>query len=168
MFYWYPLFEHNGLPWFPWVSGFPGGSVAKESAWNEGDLGSVPGLGRSPGEGKGYPLQYSGLENSMGSQRVGHDWATFTFSFSQGINVPSPCLFIFLFISSMGSWTPVAFMSCYMSLSLFILMLKLSHLWSLGATTSWFLYLFDMPCILSTFPCFMANQDNLQSSLFLS
>ena len=41
-----------------------------------------PGLGRSPGEGKGYPLQYSGLENSMGSQRVGHDWATFTFTWS--------------------------------------------------------------------------------------
>ena len=40
-------------------------SVDKESAYNAGDLGSIPGLGRSPGEGKGYPLQYSGLENSM-------------------------------------------------------------------------------------------------------
>ena len=45
--------------------GFPHSSVGKESACNAGDLGSVPGLGRSPGEGKGYPLQYSGLENSM-------------------------------------------------------------------------------------------------------
>ena len=45
--------------------GFPGGSDGKESACNAGDLGSIPGLGRSPGEGKGYPLQYSGLENSM-------------------------------------------------------------------------------------------------------
>ena len=45
--------------------GFPGGSTGKESACNVGDLGSIPGLGRSPGEGKGYPLQYSGLENSM-------------------------------------------------------------------------------------------------------
>ena len=45
--------------------GFPCGSVGKESACNAGDLGSVPGLGRSPGEGNGYPLQYSGLENSM-------------------------------------------------------------------------------------------------------
>ena len=45
--------------------GFPGGSVGKESACNEGDLGLIPGLGRSPREGKGYPLQYSGLENSM-------------------------------------------------------------------------------------------------------
>ena len=45
--------------------GFLGGSDSKESACNVGDLGSIPGLGRSPGEGKGYPLQYSGLENSM-------------------------------------------------------------------------------------------------------
>ena len=44
---------------------FPGDSAGKESACNEGDLGSTPGLGRSPGEGNGYPLQYSGLENSM-------------------------------------------------------------------------------------------------------
>ena len=42
---------------------FPCGSAAKESACNAGDLNSIPGLGRSPGEGKGYPLQYSGLEN---------------------------------------------------------------------------------------------------------
>ena len=41
------------------------GSVGKESSCNVGDLGLIPGLGRSPGEGKGYPLQYSGLENSM-------------------------------------------------------------------------------------------------------
>ena len=45
--------------------GFPCGSAGKESACNVGDLGLIPGLGRSPGEGKGSPLQYSGLENSM-------------------------------------------------------------------------------------------------------
>ena len=45
--------------------GFPDDSAGKESACNTGDLGSIPGLGKSPGEGKGYPLQYSGLENSM-------------------------------------------------------------------------------------------------------
>ena len=45
--------------------GFPGGSAGKESACNEGDLGSIPGWGRSPREGEGYPLQYSGLENFM-------------------------------------------------------------------------------------------------------
>ena len=47
------------------ILGFPHGSPGKESACNVGDLGSVPGLGRSLGEGKVYPLQYSGLENSM-------------------------------------------------------------------------------------------------------
>ena len=48
----------------------PCGSAGKESTCNAGDLGSTPGLGRSPGEGKGYPLQYSGLENSMDC--IGH------------------------------------------------------------------------------------------------
>ena len=43
----------------------PCGSAGKESACHSGDLGLIPGLGRSPGEGKGYPLQYSGLKNSM-------------------------------------------------------------------------------------------------------
>ena len=47
------------------MEGFLGGSDGKESAWNVGDLGSIPGLGRSPEEGYGHPLQYSGLENSM-------------------------------------------------------------------------------------------------------
>ena len=45
--------------------GFPGGSASKESGGNAGDVGLIPGLGRSPGEGKDYPLQYSVLENSM-------------------------------------------------------------------------------------------------------
>ena len=57
------------------TTGFPCGSAGKESACNAGDLGSIPGLGRSPGDGKGYPLQYSGMETpwtiqSMGSQRA--------------------------------------------------------------------------------------------------
>ena len=65
------------------LTGFPGGSDGKVSACNVGDLGSIPGLGRSPGEGNGNPLKYSCLENSwteepgrlqsMGLQRVGHD-----------------------------------------------------------------------------------------------
>ena len=46
------------------ILGLPCGSAGKESACNAGDLGSTPGLGRSPGEGKGYPLHYSGLEKS--------------------------------------------------------------------------------------------------------
>ena len=49
----------------PWFMGFPCGSAGKESASNAGDLGSILVLGRSSGEGKGYPLQNSGLENSM-------------------------------------------------------------------------------------------------------
>ena len=49
----------------PIFLGFPCGSAGKKSTCNTGDLGLIPGFGRSPGEGKGYPLQYSGLENSM-------------------------------------------------------------------------------------------------------
>ena len=66
----------------PFIQGFPRGSGGKESACSLGDLGSIPGLGRSPGEGTGHPLQYSGLENSMDCtvHGVRHDWATFTFT----------------------------------------------------------------------------------------
>ena len=52
---------------FPISMGFPGSSDGKKSACNAGDLGLVPGLGMSPGKRKGYPLQYSGLENPMDS-----------------------------------------------------------------------------------------------------
>ena len=62
---------------------FPGGSAGKESSCNAGNPSSIPVLGSSPGEGRGYPLQYSGLKNSMdrgvwwatihGVQRVRHD-----------------------------------------------------------------------------------------------
>ena len=65
-----------GLPL--WLSG-------KESTYNMGDLGSIPGLGRSPREGKGYPLQYSGLENSMDcivhQVTKSRTWLTFTYLF---------------------------------------------------------------------------------------
>jgi len=66
------------IPWrrdrlpSPVFLGFPGGSDGKESAWNVGDLGSIPGLGRSSGKGHGNPLQYSGLENP----HRGAWWAT--------------------------------------------------------------------------------------------
>ena len=56
--------DKNSLS-FEKIRGFPCGSAGKESARNAGDLGLIPGLGRSPGERKGYPLQYSGLENPM-------------------------------------------------------------------------------------------------------
>ena len=68
---------------------FPCGSAGKESACSEGDLASIPGLGRSPVRGKGYTPQYFGLENSKDcivhgwSQTVRHDWAAFTFTFQK-------------------------------------------------------------------------------------
>ena len=55
----------KGQAMTPVFLGFPCGSAGKEYTCNVGDLGSIPGLGRSPGEGNGYPLRYSGLENSM-------------------------------------------------------------------------------------------------------
>ena len=54
--------------------GFPGGSEGKESAFNEGDLGLIPGLGRSPGEGHGNPLQCSCLENPHGQRSLAGQW----------------------------------------------------------------------------------------------
>ena len=56
-----------------WYLGFPGGSSRKASVCNEGDLGSIPGWARSPGEGNGSPFQYSSLDNSMDR---GAWWAT--------------------------------------------------------------------------------------------
>ena len=58
---------------FPFIIPYTDGSDGKEFACNTGDLGSVPGLGRSPGEGNGYPLQYSYPENPMDR---GAWWAT--------------------------------------------------------------------------------------------
>ena len=58
-------FQRRGIRFHRSVGVFLDSSAGEESACNEGDLGYIPGLGRSPGEGKGYPLQYSGLENSM-------------------------------------------------------------------------------------------------------
>ena len=72
---WKILWRRDRLP-TPVFLGFPCGSASKESFRSAGDLSSIPGLGRFSGEGKGYPLQYSGLEKSMdymGSQRVRHN-----------------------------------------------------------------------------------------------
>ena len=90
--------QHQSFQWTPrtniflirrsldFLLGFPGSSDSKESSWNARGLSLIPASGRSPGEGNGYPLQYSCLENSMnrgvwsviyvtmGSQRVRHDW----------------------------------------------------------------------------------------------
>ena len=63
-------YHHHTTEWTKWQTiiiprYYPCGSAGKESACSARDLSSIPGLGRSPGEGKGYPLPYSGLENSM-------------------------------------------------------------------------------------------------------
>ena len=85
---------------------FPCGSAGKESAYSAGDLSSILGLGRSPGEGKGYPLQYSGLENSMdcivhGIAKSRTRLSDFHFSFSSTMLNRSgrsghPCLILML------------------------------------------------------------------------
>ena len=62
--------ELNSLQLSVFVLGFPGGSDGKESTCNAGDLGSIPGLGRSPGGGHGNPLQYSCLENPHGQRSL--------------------------------------------------------------------------------------------------
>ena len=74
--------------YFTYIYSCSSGSATKESTYNTGDLGLIPGLGRFPGQGKGYPHQYSGLENSMDcivnwvAKRVTftslHNWTTFT------------------------------------------------------------------------------------------
>ena len=88
-------------PSLRFVLGFFCGSAGKESTCSVGDLGSIPWLRRSPGEGNSYPLQYSGMENSMDCiiQRIRHDWMTFTFTGLSAIRVVSSAylrLFIFL------------------------------------------------------------------------
>ena len=75
------------------VSGFPGSSAGKEYACNVGDLGSIPGLGRSSGEGKGYPLQNSGLEHFM--ECIAHEVT------KSGTRL-SDCIFTFHFHSSVS------------------------------------------------------------------
>ena len=96
---------------------FPCGSTDKEFACNEGDLGLIPGLERSPGKGKGYPLQRSGLENSMNcivhgvtQSQTHRETFTFTFSFSRLSRTQNKSLEllylekIFLFIMTTSEW----------------------------------------------------------------
>ena len=76
-------------PTFPW--GFPGNSAGKKSTCNVGDLSSILALERSPGEGNSYPLQYSGLENSMDSivHGVSKSWTRLSnFHFSLFFTLP--------------------------------------------------------------------------------
>ena len=96
-----------------WIQGFPGGSDGKASACNAGDPGSIPGSGRSPGEGNGNPLQYSCLENSIdegGWQATVHGVAKsrtrlsdFTKSLSHYIHTSEYTYLSFLALSLRGS-----------------------------------------------------------------
>ena len=70
--------------------GFPGGSDNKESVCNARNLGLIPELGRSPGEGNGYPLQYSCLENSMDREAW---WATYIYTYMK--NTLNSCMWEF-------------------------------------------------------------------------
>ena len=105
------------------VLGFPCDSAGKESACNAGDLGLIPGFGRSSGEGKGYPLQYSGLENSMDciDQRVAKsriwlsDFPFHTISWTRQDYV----LFIFYFYSE--SLLIFKRMTCFIKYAVYIL-----------------------------------------------
>ena len=83
-----------------YLLGFPGGSAGKESACDMGNWSSIPGMGRSPGEGKGYPLQYSGLENSMdcivhGVAKNQTRLRDFHFTSLPGLNTTRPILLIY-------------------------------------------------------------------------
>ena len=76
--------EKSTITNIPWaLTGFPGGSISKKSAFSAGDPGSTTGSGRSPGERNGYPLQYSCLENSM---ERGAWWALLDCIFLEGKN----------------------------------------------------------------------------------
>ena len=75
----------------------PGGSEVKASARNAGDLGSIPGLGRSPGEGNGNPLQYSCLENSMDRGATVHGVAKSWTRLSDLTNCSQQFIYYFLF-----------------------------------------------------------------------
>ena len=102
---------------FSW--GFPGGSDGKESDYNAGELGLIPELGGYPGEGIGYPSQYSCLENSMdrghwlqsmGLQRVRHDWAA-KHAWMQAFPIaPSLTHFLKIFSLSLSATSPLFFL----------------------------------------------------------
>ena len=95
--------QRRDRPPSPVFLGFPGGSAGKESACNVGDLGSIPGLGRFPGEGNSYPLQYSCLENP-------HEQRSLTERVRQD-RVMKHSTDIYIYIWAKGSWC-VIFVIC--------------------------------------------------------
>ena len=128
------LFYHFALPFFiPDIShwGFPGGSDSKESACNVGDLGSIPELVRSPGERNGYPIQYSGLENSI-DRRV---WQATVHGVAKSRIWPCICLkstlfeinkhFSFLLINSVMEYFSHSFIFIYLFTFIFYIFFHL-------------------------------------------
>ena len=113
------------IPWrrdrlpTPVLLDFPCGSAGKESACNAGDLGSIPGLGRSPGEGKGYPFQCSGLENSMDciARGVRKSWTRLGFPALQVDSLPTEL-----------SGKPVTWESCLICVEISFLTYEVCHL----------------------------------------
>ena len=109
------------------AAGFPCGSDGKESTCSAGDLGSILGSGRSPGEGKGYPLQYSGMENSM-------DCIVHRVTKSQTLLSD----FHFLFLSALEMMIKGIWWKGHQSLSLpFYITRKLQHRLLVGDGTSY-------------------------------
>ena len=95
------------------ITGFPNSSAGKETACNVGDLGLIPGLGRSPGEGKSYPLQYFGLENSMdcivrGVTKSGIQLSNFHFQGDYKLLFTSVC-FTFTYSIYFPKWKSISF-----------------------------------------------------------
>ena len=88
--------------WFALCQGFPNGSDGKESTCNARDLGSIPGLGRSPGEGNGNPLQYSFLENPMD----GRAWQAIIHGVSKSRTRLNDFTFTFHFHALEKKWQP--------------------------------------------------------------
>ena len=88
---------------------FPGGSEGKESACSAGDQGSIPGLGRSPGESNGYPLQYSCLESSVDrgawlpvNSPLGHKNSDMSEQLTEGYGFCCCCCFVSSLVNSLG------------------------------------------------------------------
>ena len=141
------------------VWGLPHSSAGKESTCNAGDLVSVPGLGRSPGERKGYPLQYSGLENSMscivcGIPKRWTQLSNFHFHFSDDITQPSFLRDLVLWESYLlrPTWYTCPFMvligrGIYQEASRWITLLKCSLLpsWVLSLLPWWGWWLLFLP-----------------------
>ena len=139
---------------------FLSGTSGKESTCNAGDMGSIPGLGRSPGEGNGYPPQYSGLENSMDCTVHGvtkrHDRVTFTWQKQDYVGVfPTCCSHSFplwplplplVFVTGFYPDFPPASLlrPCRSLRHSYILGLLLSLTWVIFSDLSWWLLHLDI------------------------